>query len=77
MSSSKSYSAYSAYAYADDKYSDGKYSDGGLPERKDESLSSDIPDDGPALLLMNYDIVFVVSGPEFESTKAHCLFGTG
>jgi hypothetical protein len=55
------------YSYADDKYSSWDLSD-----RRDEGLNSDIPDDGPELLLMNYDIVFVVSSPKFTSTKSHC-----
>jgi len=57
------------YSYTDDKYSDGGFSD-----RKDEKLNSDIPDDGPALLLMNYDIVFVVSRSKFASNQSSLLF---
>ena len=53
------------YPYTDDKYSYTGWSD-----MKDETLNSDIPDDGPALLLMSYDIVFVVSRSKFTSTQA-------
>lgn len=52
------------YTYADDKSSYMGFSD-----TKDKPLNSNIPDDGPVLLLMSYDIVFVVSRPKFTSTK--------
>jgi hypothetical protein len=42
-------------------------------ELKDEAPTIGTPDDGPALLLMNYDIVFVVSGPIYASTKVSSL----
>jgi len=69
---------YSDDKYSDDKYSGDKYSGDGeeLSEKKDIPLNSDIPEDGPALLLMNYDIVFVVSRPKFTLTNPHCLFGS-
>lgn len=57
------------YSYTDDKHSDKGFSD-----KKDKALNSDIPDDGPALLLMNYDIVFVVGRPKFTSTKSSLPF---
>lgn len=60
MSSASSFT----YSYAEDK---SFYT--GLSDRKDEARHSDIPDDGPALLLMSYDIVFVVSRSKFTSTK--------
>ena len=52
---------------------DDKYSNGGSSEKEHKALNSNIPDDGPALLLINYDIVFVVSHPQFTSTNSHCL----
>ncbi len=55
-------------------YPDDKYSDRGLSDKEYKALNSNIPDDGPALLLMNYDIVFVVSRPKFPSTNPHCPF---
>ena len=60
MSSASSFT----YSYAEDK---SFYTS--LSDIKDEPRHSDIPDDGPALLLMNYDIVFVVSCSKFTSTK--------
>jgi hypothetical protein len=59
------------YSDADDTYPDKGY-------KKHETLNSGIPDDGPALLLLNYDIVFVVSRPKLTSTKPHyCFCSTG
>lgn len=55
-------------------YTDEKYSDKGSSDKKDKALNSDIPDDGPALLLMNYDIVFVVGRPKSTSTKSSLRF---
>jgi len=52
------------YSFTDDKST--------LSDKK--ALNSDIPDDGPALLLLDYDIVFVVSHPKFISTMARCPF---
>ena len=57
-------------------YPDDKYSDAGLSDKEYKAPNSSIPDDGPALLLMNYDIVFIVSRPKFPSTNPHCLFGS-